>query len=405
MLRAVSLGQLINVLQKERDTTLMHVGKLVTSTQSFLIKAYSETDQTITNLWLWPPEFEKHADEEFRTKLELLNHIRVFRKRLNEDTEDMRSVIQFYSEIVDFLMDWMITRIKESGFDDNWKTLVAFQKITKCMLQAGAERAYGSLYFAEGFSSDQFENYLGRVHSYIATYKGAFYYSSLVNASSDVNSDQWPVVQAIQHIRQYIYHTNLSFWSLNDTLVNHTYSKNKMAEAYFENLTLRINYLHSLQEILANRIIALIKEHMSRVTVELTAYGVTLGLVVVSLPLIFTLVESLTTNMQHYSKLLVKASDDLNTEKDKTNSLLFRMLPKPVAERLKNRSRVESEFFRSVTVMFASISNFSEIGMSFIAVELVELLNDLYTSIDEHLDKYDVYKVETINDTYMVASG
>ncbi len=95
----------------------------------------------------------------------------------------------------------------------------------------------------------------------------------------------------------------------------------------------------------------------------------------------------------------------LNAERSKSEQLLLNILPKEIADILKNESRTIADKFEQVSVMFADIVSFTPMSALMTAEELVELLNDTFLYFDTLVEKYRLEKIKTIGDCYMVAAG
>jgi class 3 adenylate cyclase len=95
----------------------------------------------------------------------------------------------------------------------------------------------------------------------------------------------------------------------------------------------------------------------------------------------------------------------IQAQRDRADKLLYNVLPEQIAERLKESDETIAEEFSSATVLFADIVNFTPISARFGPLEVVEMLNDLFSQFDELVGKYGVEKIQVAGDGYMVAAG
>jgi adenylate cyclase len=95
----------------------------------------------------------------------------------------------------------------------------------------------------------------------------------------------------------------------------------------------------------------------------------------------------------------------LRQEQAKAENLLLNILPRSIADKLKDQTQRIADHFESASILFADVVDFTPWSEGLPPAEVVGYLDRLFSHFDELAERYGLEKIKTIGDCYMVAAG
>jgi adenylate cyclase len=94
-----------------------------------------------------------------------------------------------------------------------------------------------------------------------------------------------------------------------------------------------------------------------------------------------------------------------NLFQERSEMLLLNILPAEISNILKGEYRTIADQYDEASILFADLVQFTPMAQSMSPMQLVELLDEVFMCFDLLVEKYDLEKIKTIGDCYMVVAG
>ncbi len=104
-------------------------------------------------------------------------------------------------------------------------------------------------------------------------------------------------------------------------------------------------------------------------------------------------------------KIIASRTEELLKQKEQTERLVNRILPKTTVKEITEKGKATSKRYEMATVLFADIQEFTRIAEETRPEALIKMLDKIFISFDQIIEKFDIEKIKTIGDAYMCAGG
>ncbi|XP_055341723.1 receptor-type guanylate cyclase gcy-8-like isoform X2 [Paramacrobiotus metropolitanus] len=411
---SLDIGRLVSSLQRERGMTSIFLSFRDAVAWREVQSYRNETAAIVAQMGRWRG---RQADGfPFDTVANFRQRLQEQRARLDAGLVSSLESLRWYTNITTTLIKWVSREIYMGGDSDGqlWQYFVSYELMLLNKDCVGLQRALGGVFFAKGFfAADEnrwFQENNIRADIFLDS---SLHYSNRTNRLyRRLKDEQQPLIKTLEQQQQLMRAiSNLSH--AGNTSINNTteiLAGPEASQRWFANMTTYMNRVIGVIEI---DLTSYIREQLGvQLSTASAEFHQAIGLMVfisVTCPLLCVWyvysANKIATTISTYATHLSEKTAELSFEKKRTEHLLYQMLPPSVADKLRHNKQVPAEHFDAVTIYFSDIVDFTQLFADSPPLHVIEFLNLLYTMFDAQMDRFDVYKVETIGDAYMVASG
>jgi len=390
---ATYLERFITNMQRERSEVAFHIFTNGTQTLGLnLTERFQITDEAFEKM-TWPNIKQSENTEMFKSKLRYQIRHGDFRLRISQDEEDIQSVLDWYNRVDAVFLDHLSQDIRGTNSSAVWRYLIAYKNLLRSIENIGIAVVYGIRYYAQGnVSQDQYIQFIR--HDTL----GFEYLDQSKNFAPQVRKDYEKIKRE----------TNFSLIENSREEVLAQKRKDPDTHEAFQYYAATFDYTEKLRNVLIGlrkRLVGTVKSELKAANQQQALGIAILLLVLIISPIIIFLVRNATATIHIFSLTLSTKEQELIQEKQKMEDLLYLTLPFPVARDIQQKKRICAEKIETVTIFYSDLDNFTEVYNDSSPFEMVMMLNNYYKMFDDSMSKYQVYKVNCVNDSHMIVAG